>query len=308
MTEVSYSPKQLRLLAIMQDMEYPIEERAKAGIELAEIGDPRSGVGLREDGIPDILWCEVPGKDKGRPAVIIGGDTKTFQPLPVQTVDLPTFAIAKYPITYRQFQAFIDDKGFENDQWWQKQDNRSAYDQTFKHWNHPRERVTWYAAMAYCKWLSAKLGVTVRLPTEEEWEKAARGEAGRFYPWGNEYSSGYANIDETKTKVGSGYLKQTSTVGIYPPESASPYGVMDMAGNVWEWTLSAFEQKDKEAEQKVAQTLHNDKRRVRRGGGFNDHVRLVRCASRFWGYPFTLNGGNGFRVVAVYPFPLSSEL
>jgi len=300
------TPQQQKWLDIMQDMRHPIEERAKAGIELAAIGDPRPGVGLREDGVPDILWCEVSGKDKGRPAVKIGGvpEFKDYS-LPAQTVDLPTFAIAKYPITYRQFQAFVEDKGFQNDQWWQKEDNRSQSEQGFKHWNHPRETITWYAAMAYCKWLSVKLGATVRLPTEEEWEKVARGEDGRFYPWGNDYISGYANINETNRNynVGLHYLKQTSAVGIYPPESASPYGVMDMAGNVWEWTLSAFEQKDKERERKAGETLHNVSPRVLRGGAFNDDGQDVRCAYRDMLNPDLLYWDSGFRVAVVAVSP-----
>lgn len=304
------------LLDIMADMKRSIKERAQAGIELAKIGDPRPGVGLRDDGVPDIVWCEVLGRDKGRPPVKIGGDHTILEilgeytpyTLPAQTINLPTFRIAKYPITYHQFQAFIDDEGFENNQWWEKGDDRSSYDQSFKHWNHPRSNITWYAAMAYCKWLSVKLGMTVRLPTEEEWEKAARGDDGRYYPWGNDYISGYANIDETYehedkdrkiTKVGPHYLKQTSSVGIYPPESASPYGVMDMAGNVSEWTLSAFGAEDRQAEKQTRRTLHNQAIRVVRGGSWNDFHRIARVAARYWDppNPNNRNMNIGFRVV-----------
>lgn len=273
--------EQQRLLDVMLDMQRPITERAEAGRELAKIGDPRPGVGLRADGIPDIVWCEVPGNDKGRPPVKIGGDDEAYQSLPAQMVDFPTFFISKYPITYRQFQAFVDDKGFANDKWWQKEDDRSHYDQYFKHWNHPRENVTWFAAMAFCQWLSAKLGYEVRLPTEEEWEKAARGEDGRVFPWGNQYISGYANINERFDKTGLHYLEQTSAVGIYPPQSASPYGVMDMVGNVSEWT----------------RTLHNQSVRVLRGGSWNSFRQYARAASRRYNPPHDRNNYFGFRVV-----------
>jgi formylglycine-generating enzyme required for sulfatase activity len=123
-----------------------------------------------------------------------------------RTVNLPTFWIAKYPITYRQFHAFIDaEDGFRNDAWWQGLVKRETEpgDQAFKFWNCPCENVSWYDAVAFCRWLSAKLGYAITLPTEEQWEKAARGTDGRTYPWGNECTPGYANIDETQEAVGS---------------------------------------------------------------------------------------------------------
>lgn len=290
MTDGSPTPEQQQLLTIMQDMRYPIEERAQAGNRLAEIGDPRSGSGVREDGIPDLRWCEVPGNDKGHSAVIIGGDEEAFQSLPAHLFDTPTFFISKYPITHCQFQPFVADGVFANDQWWQQGDDREAYEQGFAYANHPRECVTWYAAMAYCRWLSAMVGYEVRLPTEAEWEKAARGEDRRFYPWGDEYISGYANLNESHHD-GLHFLDMTSAVGIYPPDSASPYGVMDMAGNVWEWTLSAFEADD---------TPGVDER-VMRGGSWVDGVQPGRCASRLQVRPDDWSRFFGFRVVCRLP-------
>ncbi|MFZ4816901.1 MAG: NACHT domain-containing protein, partial [Phototrophicaceae bacterium] len=148
---------------------------------------------------------------------------------------LPAFKISRYPVTYHQFQAFIDDPdGFYNPEWWEgladdqyRRENQSAPgDQAFKYWNHPRERVSWYDAVAFCRWLSWRQGEeyaldkvaewAVRLPTEFEWERVARFTDGREYPWGNGYTSGYANIDETYRDAGSHYLQMTSAVGIYP--------------------------------------------------------------------------------------------
>jgi len=114
--------------------------------------------------------------------------------------------------------------------------------------NQPRETVSWYEAVAYTRWLTVKLhgqgllpeGVTVRLPTEEEWGKAARGTDVREFPWGEEYLSGRANIDEHWGNVGVFNIGQTTAVGIYP-QGVSPYGVLDMAGNVWEWLLTPNE-------------------------------------------------------------------
>lgn len=295
-TQPKIIPEQQRLLDIMADMRRPIEERAQAGMRLAKIGDPRAGVGLREDGVPDIVWCQVP--DEGRTPI---GDTHVGNNHSAQKVRIPDFWIAKYPITYRQFQAFIDDKGFEDDQWWEAGDNREAYNQEYKYWNHPRECITWYAAMAYCKWLSAKLGDTVRLPIDKEWEKAARGRDGRKYPWGDKYVSGYANIDETQYKWGPHYLEQTSTVGIYPPESASPYGVMDMMGNVAEWTLSAYYGKDEASELQAGRTLHDISNRVLCGGSWSSNA-YQEMAKRAVFDPKRWTDSWGFRVV--HPLPL----
>ncbi len=305
MVELPYTPEQDRLLAIMQDMTFSIEERAQAANELAGSGDPRPGVGLRGDGVPDIRWCEVPGSDQGRPPVKIGGDRKAYQTLRLQTIDIPTFWIVRYPITNCQFQAFVDDNGYQNEAWWQAEDDRVEYYQSFKTANHPRSDISWAAAMAFCRWLSAKVGYLVRLPTEEEWEKAARGEDRRLYPWGDEYIIGYANVDEVNHRVGPHYLMQTSPVGIYPPEAASPYGVVDMAGNVSEWTVSAMDLKDKLAEQESGLILHSMVWRVVRGGCWRLGPRSARAATRASG-GFPVPRHVGLRVVTDH-IPLLSK-
>jgi formylglycine-generating enzyme required for sulfatase activity len=102
--------------------------------------------------------------------------------------------------------------------------------------NRPVVGVSWYEAMAFASWLAAQLDIPIQLPTEAEWEKAARGNDGRIYPWGDEWDPERANTRETD-------IGQTSTVGIFPA-GASPYGCLDMSGNVWEWTLSLWGQQD----------------------------------------------------------------
>ena len=132
----------------------------------------------------------------------------------------------------------------------------------------PAETVSWYDAVAFTRWLTARLraageledGTEIRLPTEEEWEKAARGTDGREYPWGRGYHAGYANIDEKDVNAGPAHLERTTPVGAYP-EGASPFGALDMAGNVWEWTLTEFQSK-------VSTDLTNDRPRVVRGGSW----------------------------------------
>ena len=105
---------------------------------------------------------------------------------------------------------------------------RSAYNLP----NHPVVAVSWYEALAFCNWLGEKLGVKVSLPTEAQWEKAARGTDGRQYPWGEKITPDHANYAETK-------IDATSAVGIFP-KGASPYGALDMSGNVWEWCLTKW--------------------------------------------------------------------
>ncbi len=250
--------------------------------------DKRPGIGLRADTLPDIAWCAVPtGK------VVIGGDDQAFQSLPAIEVDLPAFRMAHYPITYRQFGAFIDagEYGYANPEWWdglhedaRNQQRGGAAEQSFKFWNHPREMVSWYEAMAFCRWLSAKLGYEIRLPTEHEWEKAARGTDGRFYAYGMTRDPSKAN-----TYDGDSPLGQTNAVGSYPG-GASPYGVEEMIGNVWEWTLNNGGERD-------IISVSNSSMRIVRGGSWRFYGRRTRAASRLSYPPHLRDSHVGFRVV-----------
>ncbi len=266
-------------------------ERAEAGRRLAGIGDPRPGVGLRPDGIPDIDWVEIPAGE-----FIFGGDDKAYGGLPRQKLHLDTFSIARYPVTYAQFQAFVEAKdGMQDDRWWEglAMQQKTPFDQKWPIANHPRENVTWYQAVAFCRWLSAKVSYEVTLPTEQQWEKAARGTDGRFYPWGNDYRSGFANIDETSGKVGPYYLQQTTAVGVYP-QGASPYGILDMAGNVRERTLTDFSNIN-------SNHIGGNSRRVLRGGSWGDNAQYSRAASRDVGGSDSRYAYLGFRVMCIPP-------
>lgn len=279
-------------------------ERAEVGRIAAVIGDRRHGVDLRPDGLPDIAWSRWihPG------TYPIGHADESDNP-PRQHVLTYRYQIAKYPITYRQFQAFIDaDDGWNNKDWWDglaADDEHKAQpgDQEFKYGNHPRERVSWYDAMAFCRWLSYRLGGdyaldkidqwAVRLPTEYEWEVAARGKDGRIYPYEGDFDAAKGNTDETG-------IGQTSAVGIFP-DGASPFGALDMSGNVWEWCLTGYNSPQERA---AAENLRSNTGRVLRGGG---SLRLIgffgldiaRAASRGSYDPGYRNVDSGFRLCRV---------
>lgn len=198
---------------------------------------------------------------------------------------------------------FIDDpQGAANLQWFKglaaDEDDRKIVEQSFKFTNHPRERVNWYQAMAFCRWFSQQLGGAsdlkkvaewaVRLPTEYEWEKAVHDADGRIYPYQGDFDPAKANTSETN-------IGQTSAVGIIP-NGASPYDVQDLSGNVWEWCLSDY-QKTKLDPNK--ENLSSNAYRVLRGGAWFVNQGDARAVFRHDSYPIIRLDGFGFRVVGV---------
>ena len=238
---------------------------AALGERLAYTGDPRSGVGLGRDRLPDIEWCEVPGGQ------IIGQD------LAVQS-----FYIAKYLITYVQFEAFLNDPdGFNNDARWTGFPDYFKQEMTEQHnklANHPRDRVSWYQAMAFCRWIDAVLPQharphgEIRLPTSQEWRQAASGnDPSNVFPWGTEWDSHRANTREAG-------LGHTTAVGLYL-HGASPFGALDMSGNVWEWDLAGG----------------------LRGGAYSRYRNRARCAFGYDAIKSSKYVDVGFRVVCASP-------
>ncbi|HRJ51987.1 MAG TPA: SUMF1/EgtB/PvdO family nonheme iron enzyme [Candidatus Thiothrix moscowensis] len=270
--------------AITSIVDYPNpHERHALSTVLAWLDwDNRPHIGLDAKGLPDIDWVEIPA----------GEFTYQYG----ERLSLPSYKMSRYPVTNAQFYAFvIAEDGYGNDCWWQDlQKPEIPHKPYWKENNRPVEQVNWYEAMAFCRWLSKKLDLDIRLPTEEQWEKAARGTDGRVYPWAKYYKIGYVNIDETARyggpKVGGLFLEETSAVGIYP-QGQSPYGLMDMSGNVWEWCLNKYD------EPQITTADVSGGGRVARGGSWYVNAEYCCASFRSPGHPRYRNNDQGFRLV-----------
>jgi formylglycine-generating enzyme len=202
---------------------------------------------------------------------------------PQHRLFLPEFHIGKYPVTNEQYAAFVKLTRQAAPQHWTNGKIPAGKE------NHPVVYVSWQDAVAFCQWLSDALGKGVRLPTEAEWEKAARGSDGRTYPWGND--------PPTKELCNFAFnVGDTTPVGQYPATS-SPCGALDVAGNVWEWPGSLYRPYPYQSED-GRNSPDGEGSRVLRGGSFRNGARLVRCAYRDWNYPNYRVDNLGFRVVS----------
>jgi formylglycine-generating enzyme required for sulfatase activity len=287
----------------------PARERVAASNALAQQGDPR----FRADAwfLPDeplLGFVEIPAgpflmgsnKDRDRQA----SDDEVAQHI----VTLPRYFIARYPVTVAQFRAFVGAGG-------SRLDNEDALRGVA---NHPVVQVRWHEARRYCRWLTERLrgwagtpaplatllrqeGWQVLLPSEAEWEKAARGSDGWIYPWGQGPDPNRANYYDTG-------IGATSPVGCFHA-GASSYGVEDMSGNVREWTRSLWGDDWRTPAYRYPYRLDDGREhldaadsilRVLRGGAFDSNRGLARCAYRDRNFPNLRNNYIGFRV-AVRP-------
>jgi formylglycine-generating enzyme required for sulfatase activity len=212
--------------------------------------------------------------------------------LPYHQVYLPQYGIGRYPVTNAQYEAFVRDTGYEAPLHW----DGDVAPQGKR--DHPVVYVSWHDAMAYCQWLSERTGLAYRLPSEAEWEKAARGTDGRLWPWGDARPT--ARLCNFKGNVGD-----TTPVGRYSPAGDSPYGCADMAGNVCEWTRS-IDRPYPYRSNDEREAAGGDEPRVQRGGAFYSTVRYCRCAYRVGSNPLDRDRYFGFRAV-LSPFPLDSD-
>ena len=211
---------------------------------------------------------------------------------PQHQVELGEYWIGKYPVTNAEYQSFVRESSHPPPQGW----NGVKY--PTQKGGHPVTGVSWEDCLTYCRWLSEKTGKVYDLPSEAEWEKAARGTDGRVFPWGDEFDPQKLN---SRTE-GPG---STTPVGQYSPRGDSPYGIADAAGNVWEWTRSLVQPYPYDSGD-GRESKDSDGLRAIRGGSCLAVPELVRCAFRARSEPGNRGGLNiGFRVVVA---PFSSDL
>jgi formylglycine-generating enzyme required for sulfatase activity len=310
---------QTRLKELIEGSHLTSRERAEAGDTLAKLGDPRfdenhwylpkeSLFGFVHIPASEFLMGTRKEDVRGLTEKFGGNEDYYEDETPQHPITLPDYYISRYPVTVAQFKAFVEESGH------QPQDKDSLRGTA----NHPVVYVTWYDALAYCKWLNEKLkdkarnikaatpseesfwrGISnnklaVTLPSEAEWEKAARGADGRVFPWkADEIAPNLANYSDTN-------INRTSAVGCFP-QGKSPYHIQDMSGNVWEWTRSEFRNYPFDPKAKLERAEDTNIRRVVRGGAFLGSDRNVRCAVRRRDFPYDGSNVVGFRVV-VSPF------
>ena len=226
-------PESAHLLQQLLRPEIDHDDRARIGDRLDELGDARPGIGVASDGSPHLDWLRVevkPASSYASPdsvSVMIGNNPVQVRP----------FYITRYPITYAQYLAFVEaSDGFRDSRWWKglevtDHQRLNPGVQARKTRNHPAENVSWYDAVAACRWISARLGFEVRLPEEAEWQLAAGANRDSFvYPWGRLWQPGFANTSKSG-------LNRTIACGMYP-QGAAPGAALDMCGNVYEWTAT----------------------------------------------------------------------
>jgi hypothetical protein len=273
--ELKEAFRQLALNAIEDEVE--LRARYALGLTLGRVGDPRI-VDLRDSqGNIDLrAYVEVLA---GR--YPYGNEA--------QTVEIrQQFWIGRYPVTNQQFATFIAAGGYGNRQWWSNEgcawlqkekavEPEYWHDRNMNAPNQPVVGVSFWEAEAFCAWAGG------RLPTEEEWEAAARGSTGRVYPWGDVWQDGICNADEAGLGV-------TSPVGLFPSARQADRAIDDLVGNVCEWCASLHEPQSEDFIDE----------RVMRGGAWNDRLGKVGSASREGHSPDLRSSDVGFRVCATH--------
>lgn len=211
------------------------------------------------------------------------------------TIDVPAFVIAKYPVTNAQYEAFVRE-GYRNSKWWD-------YSKEATEWRRhrpdpgvtgiegqdlPRTNVSWYEAVAFCRWLRSRTGLAITLPSDAQWQRAAQGDDQRIYPWGSIFDAEACSSRDS-------LRKSLTPVGSYPG-GGSPFGVMDMAGSVSEWCRTRWADGSND--------LTGDQERVVHGGSWLSGREYLECRYRFGSLPFGGSDSLGFRI-ACDPSPTS---
>ncbi|WP_300453271.1 SUMF1/EgtB/PvdO family nonheme iron enzyme [Accumulibacter sp.] len=275
-------PEPLTLLDELSGDETAHHRREEIGLRLNQMGDPRRGVGLAASGLPEIAWVDVTAGE----VQLEGKGSQVF------AVD--ALRIARYPVTWQQYNAFVNaEDGYRDRRWWRKLKQRKQPGEA--RWgflNYPAINVCWSDAIAFCRWLNEQFGShgpdVIRLPTEWEWQWVAQsGAARRKYPWSEEWNPARANSHESG-------VGRTMAVGMYPAGAPDGSLVADLAGNVWEWCLNEYHQ--------PANTqIGGDQPRAMRGGSWLDYPGDLRAAKREYFAPDDRDGDIGFRIVLAPP-------
>lgn len=274
--------------------------RALIGERLAILGDPRDGVGIDPDGTPKIKWCKV---ERGRVAVSIMLSNPEDPHPEYETRDriVERFWIGRYPITVSQYRSFLKaDDGWRQQDIWQPDLYRDPVGDSYqigRFDNEPAVYVSWFEAMAFCRWLGRRLGLerAVRLPDEWEWQLAGTGEEpNRIFPWGLNWNT---SQEPNRANTIESRLGRITSVGMYP-DGGSLLGVMDMAGTVYEWCVNKFETPYETA------SLGDDLAyRARRGGSWSGPGRSASFTYRARLKPLSRTNNIGFRVACSYEPP-----
>ncbi len=218
------------------------------------------------------------------------GDEVSSYEQPQHEVDLPAFYLCKYPVTNAQYVEFVKAAKHPKPEkvgWFGLKPPGKKLD-------HPVVGVSWNDALAYCGWLQEQTGRPYRLPTEAEWEKAARGEDGRLYPWGNEWE------EDRCHRGGSGTTAVTAH-----PTGASPYGCLDMVGNASEWTSTLWGGRVAESDYPYPYQAQDGREnleaegtiyRIFRGGSYESSLNDLRCSARNWYVPDNKDRRRSFRL------------
>ena len=247
-------------------------------------------------------WIEIP------PGPFLMGSHKGESPLDDETPQFECklitapYRISRYPVTVAQYQAFVDAGGYadKDRDWWttdgwkwkveQKITGPVNYDPVFQTPNHLRVGVSWFEATAFCRWLSEQTSQVIQLPSEAEWERAARHTDVRKYPWGGEEACAQrCNMRDTG-------ISSTCAVGLFPSGN-SVCGAADMAGNVWEWCRAKLKFVYMDYERMASDAPDGNDTQVLRGGAFNFDPGYLRCSNRNYNVPGSRNFIYGFRVV-----------
>jgi len=200
---------------------------------------------------------------------------------PQHIVRLGEYLIGRYPVTNVQYDVFVRATGSRPPEHWPEGRVTPAFE------HHPVVNVSWDDAFAFCRWVSEVTRHSIRLPTEAEWEKAARGLEGGLWPWGNEAP------DKTRCNF-SKQVGGTTPLGAYSPAGDSPFGCTDMAGNVWEWTASLYRPYPFQVHEERKENRSREARVVR-GGAWDSGADAIRAARRARADPTTRLYTRGFR-------------